>query len=143
MTNLDNLKRLTKELAEEVEYQEHGIAFKFIKLILDSIKSPAFIITREYDTVYLNPTAIKMAKKYGISTELGVKCYNVLFHKDEPCKECPVTRALKTRRVENTEWKSPLTGKKYMVTDIPLLFNGVAGVIEILNPINRVKNNVN
>ena len=141
MANLDGLKRLTKELAEEIEYHEEGPSFKFIKLILDSVKSPVVIISNDFKTIYLNPLAIAMGEKYGIDTSLYVHCYEAVMGINSPCKGCPAKRALKSKQIENTEWISPVSGIKYMVTDIPLIYDGVSGVIEILNPINRVKNN--
>jgi len=142
--NLNKLNRLTKELAEEIKYEETGPALKFCKLILGSIKSPAFIIDKDYNLIYGNPEAERLGKKYNVFTKSGIgkKCYEVQYPgQGGPCKDCPAIKAIKTKKVENTEWKSKNSKITYMVTDIPLVYNGVSGVIEILNPIKRVNNN--
>ena len=138
MVELNDLKRLTKELAEEIEYSEDGPALDWIKLVLSSIKSPVAIITREYKVIYLNPEAKRIGKKYNISTEYDIECYKARYNNDKPCKNCPMLESIKTKQIVNTVWKSPHSNIEYVVTNIPLVFNGVAGSIEIFN-----KNGIN
>jgi len=146
-TNLNNrinkLKILTKELAKEIEHEDSTHVLDFIKLILDSVKSPAFIIDINYNLLYANLEAERLGKKYGVYTEAGIgkKCYEIQYPgQNKPCNNCPAKKAIKSKKVENTEWVSGNSNAKYMVTDIPLLYNGVAGVIEVLNPIKRINN---
>ena len=131
MVNLDGLKRLTQELANEIKCEETGPALEFCKLILSSIKSPSVIINKDFKVVYLNDVAIKLGLKYGIDTTLGTKCYKARYNLDKPCKDCPLVK--ETREIQNIKWKSPHSGITYMITTIPLLYNGVSGVIKIFN----------
>ena len=137
---ISNLKNLTRELAEEIEYEKYSHVLDFIKLILDAIKSPAMIITKDYKVIFINKEALKLSKKYKVTIDYSKTCYEMQYGTDKPCKDCPAKKAIKSRQVENSEWTSHLSGMDYMVTDIPLLFNGVAGVIEVLNPIKRLNN---
>lgn len=144
MENLNNrinkLKKLTEQLAKEIEYEDNGNVLNLLKLILDSVKSPAFVITKNFDVVFLNKEAGRLGAKYNIDIDMSKKCYEMQYGLDEPCKNCPVSKALKSKKIENIEWTSSHSGRTYMITDIPLLYNGIAGVIEILNPISRIKN---
>jgi len=64
---INNLKRLTKELAEEIKYDEIGPLFKFCKLICDNLKTMVLIIDLKSVIKYMNPSCEKYLKEYNIN----------------------------------------------------------------------------
>ena len=131
MVDLSGLKRLTKELAEEVEYDEKGPALRFIELILDNIHSMAGILDKDCNVVFINKSAIDYCKMNNIDfTDKGI-CPMKLSK--EYCKNCPVKDTIKSRTVESVKYISPVTGRCISYTCIPLIFNGVSGVIALIN----------
>jgi hypothetical protein len=131
--NVNNLKRLTQELAEEVHHEEYGDAFKYIHLLFDKVESYIVILDNDCKILYLNPSVIKNCKeKLGISVGVGDNCLKLLKDGKELCKDCVVKTCVNQRKVLNQIIISPNTGIKYWKTCIPLVYNGVSGVIEIL-----------
>ena len=49
------------------------------------------------------------------------------------CKNCPINKSLKTREVSTIPYKSDITGIEYRMLCIPLVFDGVSGVLAILS----------
>ena len=137
MVNLSSLKRLTKQLAEEIEYDEHGTAWKFITLILDSVNSPSAIIGADHKLLFINNETIKRHNKIGfdIENELGKSVRKTRFCKPlgMDCSKCPVQNSMKTKEVYTIDYKSDITGILYRMICIPLVFDGVSGVLVILS----------
>ena len=137
MANLTPLRRLTKELAEEIEYEEHGKAWKFITLILNSVNSPAAIIDSDHKLLFINKETIKRHKNIGfeIENEVGKSVRKTRFCKPlaMDCSKCPVQLAMDTREVHTIDYKSDITGINYKMLCIPLVFDGVSGVLAILS----------
>jgi len=137
MVNLSPLKRLTKQLAEEVEYDEHGKVWKFITLILNSVNSPAAIIGADHKLLFINKETIKRHKlmNFDIEGEVGKTLRKSRFCKPlgMDCNKCPVKNAMDTKEVHTIDYKSDITGINYKMICIPLIFDGVSGVLAILS----------
>jgi len=141
MVDLAGLHKITSELAEEVEQlskMEHeGEDFlpvlDMLKLIFDSLKSSVAIVDRDHNLLYFNPAAERITlKRRGSTLVLRAKCYICIFNIDKPCKDCTVSKAISTKKVQTNLWHSDKSGKDYYQTCIPLRVDGVTGVIEIL-----------
>ena len=133
MANLDGLKRLTKELAEEIHYEEKGRVFKLMRLIFDNIESYVTIMNSDCGILYINPSAYSSFKEnFNIDIHEGTNCKEIinLFSQDY-CKNCIAKMCMSQKKVLNEIFESKKTGKKYWRTCIPLAYNGVSGVIEI------------
>jgi PAS domain S-box-containing protein len=50
-------------------------------------------------------------------------CYNFLFNKNEPCKDCETYKVLKTNKPHNWEWTGP-DNRVYDVYDFPFIEEG-------------------
>jgi len=137
MTNLSPLRRLTRELAEEVEYDEHGRAWKFMTLILNSVQSPAAIIGSDHKLLFVNQETIKRHTAHGfeIESEVGKTVRKTRFCKPlaMDCSKCPVQKSIDTKEVHTIDYRSDITGILYKMICIPLVFDGVSGVLTILS----------
>ena len=137
MANLTPLRRLTKELAEEVEYDEHGKVWKLITFILDNVNSPAAIIDKDHILLFQNKSCKERFKKVGFDGEkyIGKSIRDSEFCKPiaMDCSKCPVQLAMDTKEVHTIDYKSFVTGITYKMICIPLVFDGVSGVLAILS----------
>jgi len=138
MTDLSNLKRLTKELAEEIEKDEHGKVWDLVTFILDNIESPATVVSRDHKLLYINKETEKRFAEIGYknlhmnkSLKDSPFCKSILGS----CKICPIQETLETRKVHTNTFNSHLTGKVYRMVCIPLVFDGISGVLAILSDI--------
>ena len=133
MTNLAELKRITRELAEEVAYEERGPIFKLVTLVLDKIKSYAAIIGNNHKLIWVNQTAAKQANTHHIDIRslYGINCKTLNLCSGE-CGDCPVTKSLKTKEVVTSEFKCVKSNDIYNMVCIPLVHNGTSGVIVIM-----------
>jgi len=136
MVELDKLKHLTQEIANEIHEKQHGKAFEFIKLLFDNIKSFVAVVDGNCKIIYVNPAVIKFANENSIvDIKLGDNC-KMLFSKTKfECDNCVVKSCINQRRVLSEEVTSKYTGIKYRLTCIPLAYDGIAGVIEIVERI--------
>jgi hypothetical protein len=133
MVDLNNLKLLTQELAEEIHRKESGQAFKYMGLLFDNIESYVAIIDKDCKILYLNPSAIRNYKdRVGKDIKIGDNCITLLQDNKDFCKNCLTKTCINNRNVLNEIIISPNTGIKYWRTCIPLAYDGVSGVIEIL-----------
>lgn len=137
MVNLDGLKRLTQELAEEVKYDEKGPLFKLVTLILNNIKSFAAILDDEKRLIWANKMSVKRANKFGIDlvNSYGKKCEKFEICSGK-CKKCPIAKVIKQRKILTNDFKAKLSGKSFTMICIPLLYNGVSGVIVLMGDSN-------
>jgi hypothetical protein len=138
MANLDGLKQLTMELAEEIHYDEHGSVFKLVCMIFDSITSYVTIMDTECKLIYINPSAVKACKDIlHINVQPGDNCRKIIGTIDPSyCKKCMAKICMNQKKVFNEIFTSRKTTKKYWRTCIPLAYNGVSGTIEILEKYN-------
>lgn len=136
IVDLDNLQRLTHELAEEIHKKENGYMFEFIKLLFNNIESFVSVLDDKCNILYINPSAIEFAKEHiNLDVKIGDNCL-LWSHNIENCKNCIVKNCMYQKKVLNEIMISPNTGIKYWRTCIPLVYNGVSGVIEIVERYN-------
>jgi hypothetical protein len=135
MVNLDGLKQITQELAEEIHQEQHGKAFEFVKLLFDHIESFVVLIDNNCNFIYINPAVIKYSKeKLNMDIKQGDGCQ--IWSKGYfNCENCIVKTCINQRRVLSESLTSPHTNIKYWRTCIPLAYDGVSGVIEIVEKV--------
>ena len=137
MADLNNLQRLTQELAEEIHYEEYGHVFKLMSLIFDNVESYVVIIDTNCKLLYINPAAIKACKDLvNIDINTGDNCIKMMQSNPELCKDCLAKSCINQKKVLNEVTISPNTNIKYWRTCIPLAYDGISGVIEILEKLN-------
>ena len=135
--NVNNLKRLTQELAEEIHHKENGNMFKFMKLLFNNIESFVTIVDEDCNMLYLNPSAIKFSKEMvNLDMKEGDNCLEWIGDK-KFCEDCIVKPCMNQKKILNQVMTSPITHKKYWRTCIPLVYDGVSGVIEIVEKYNE------
>ena len=135
--NINNLKRITQELAGEIHDKEYGDMFRFMRLLFDRVESYVSIVDKNCNLIYINPSAIRNYKeRTGGDIEIGDKCIKLLQNNPEFCKECLAKDCINQKIILNKVFISPNTGLKYWRTCIPLIYDGVSGVIEILEKYN-------
>ena len=137
MTNLLPLRRLTKELSEEIEYDEHGKIWKLITFILDNVGSPAAIINKKHALLYINKNCRERFKELGFDGEkyIGKNIKGSKFCESllSACDECPIQKTLDTKEVHTLDFTSKISNINYKMICIPLIFDGVSGVLAILS----------
>ena len=129
MVELGPLKRLTKELAEEIEYDEIGPIFKLFKLLFDNINTLTVIIDKDNIIKYMNPVLTKYLEENNLDGCIGDNWYKTIWKMGLEPDEHPARIALEQRKVVHKNFSSPMTGRKFIVTAIPLIYNGVSGTI--------------
>ena len=129
---MNNLRRLTQELAEEIKYDEVGPMFKFCKLIFDNLKTKVVIIDTKGIIKYMNKTLLDYASKFNLDLKVGNNWYIPCGFDKEP-EIYPAKEAIENRQVIHAIFKSKKTGNTLDIIAIPLIFNGVSGAICLLN----------
>jgi len=133
--NLNELKNLTKELAIGIQKKKSNI-FDKIKFIFDGLHSPIAIIDNEYRMIYLNDEIKKLAKEEtGVNIKEGEVCYKVLYGRNNVCDDCLVRKALETKKVIISKRCLQNTKEELIITCIPLIYNGISGVIKIFEKV--------
>lgn len=121
MVELNNLRRITYELATEVESGTEGPTFNIVTFILDQINSPAMILDDDLEVIYQNEAMTGwLDQDYA-----GRKCFSAL-DRESPCSDCDALKSLRTKKVIHGE--NTLSSDNRKVT-IPLVFNGVSGAM--------------
>ena len=131
--NLNKLKRLTKELAEEVHYAEEGPIFKLVTLLLDNVTTFAVIVDNDKNLIWANKASINNASTAGINIEsyYGQDCSKIHLCNGE-CDKCPVTKAVTSKKVHTTFFECVVSHDIYDMICIPLIYDGVSGVIVMM-----------
>lgn len=122
MVELDDLRRITYELASEVESGAEGPTFDIVTFILDQINSPAMILNDDLEVIYQNGGMTEwLDQDYE-----GRKCFSAL-DRESPCEDCDALRSLETKKVIHGE--NSLSPNSASKVTIPLIFNGVSGTM--------------
>lgn len=137
MVDLNPLRRLTEELAEEVAYEEVGPRLRLLELLLDNISSLAVIVHANHRILFINEALKKYLKTLNVEVNIGDKWYKAFWNLDEPPKESLLTNSLRKREVVTGVISSPISNRKYQVSCIPLVYNGVSGYIFLLNELKK------
>lgn len=131
---INNLKRLTKELAEEIKNEEYGRMFDFCKLIFSNLNTYVIIIGLDEKIKYMNPSLSKYLKSVDSDLKVGDIWYKNWDSKSIP-KDHPSCEALKTRTVVHKKLEYPKLKSTYDVIAIPLIYNGISGTICLFNKV--------
>ena len=136
MANLNKLKELTSELALEIESNKHGSFWNLITYVLDSIASPTAIISRNHTLLYINKETQKRFDECSFTKDyLNKSLLDSEFCKalNDGCDECIIQKTIDTKEVYTIDFYSTITDIRYKMICIPLIFNGVSGVLVILS----------
>lgn len=137
MADLDNLKKLTfqladvtRELAEDIVEKDDGKIWKLFTLVFDNVQSSVVIVSPDLRVLYANPYAKSEAlKKANVTIHEGGKCYKEFWALKKACKFCSVKRAISKRQIITGRETSTWSGSVFEVTCVPLLHNGVSAVL--------------
>ncbi|MCE5214941.1 MAG: PAS domain S-box protein, partial [Methanobacterium sp.] len=101
-----------------------------LKNILDSMLDGVYIVNKDYDIEYVNPS---IEKEFGLFK--GQKCYEYLHDRDDVCPWCKNDEVFSGKTI-HWEWTSKKVGKTYELFDIPLKNpNGSISKLEIFHDI--------
>ena len=131
MLELDHLKRLTEELANEVHYEEHGKVWKMITMILEKLPLLALILDKDEKPIYHNDYTKNQYRKYhNKDLDKSVPMSEQIKFRTENPEIFPKTLA--TREIQETLFFSEASQINYKVISIPLIYNGVSGAIILM-----------
>ena len=87
-------------------------------LILQNLTELVVLHDNEHHILWANPAA---GNSFGVNQEeiVGQKCYEVWQHRNSPCDECPVSKALKTGNVHSGEITTS-DGRCWSITGSPV-----------------------
>jgi hypothetical protein len=142
MTNLDerikNLEVLTRELAYNIIDHESFSVLNFTKFILNEVETPAMITDLKDNIVYVNPPLRELLEYKGVNVDQEDVPWWTVFWGDEnpPSKDWLTKECMDGRKVLHKDLKSKLyKNKRYFITCVPLIYNGVSGVLSFLRVI--------
>ena len=144
MTNLDEtlekLRRSTHNLAIEVKKNTHGPAWDIVTLLLDNVKSPSAILNTNHEIVFINKSTKNIMRANGIKVKdiIGKHARETGLCPQVDCSDCPVNKVLHEKKVSTIKYKGPLDKRAYEMICIPLVYNGISGVITLIGE--EVKN---
>jgi hypothetical protein len=138
MVDLDKLREITEELANEIHDEERGKIWDLVTLIFDNVDSPVCIFDNECNILYLNPRTIIGLGRVGQDGNewIGKNAKDTDGCNNLDCDTCKIKKVLCSRKVETVTYCSPYSDEKFNMVCIPLIYNGTSGVITILGDIN-------
>jgi two-component system sensor histidine kinase/response regulator len=104
---------IQRRKAQEAVLAEHRRFTELLELM------PAYLIllTPDYHVSYANRY---FRERFG--EDHGMRCYEYLFDRTEPCEVCNTYNVLKDNRPHTWEWKGP-DGRNYSISDFPFTDN--------------------
>ncbi|MBE3094743.1 MAG: hypothetical protein IMZ52_06890 [Actinobacteria bacterium] len=128
--SINNLDRITKEVALEIEHGSSEGILQLVELILDKLDTFGLIIKNDGKIIYVNKSLIAYLKGCNLTANIGDNVYNSLLGQEIAPEWCPVKKAIESRKIIFDIFTSPKTGNKYRTICIPLLYDGVSAVID-------------
>lgn len=139
---LKSLKKITRELAEEIHDELHydsDSVFQIVTLLLDHMPVLCEIVTPEHEIIFVNKHTKNHVKRMGgVEPQIGGTCFTEMFGVKDPCKTCPLDKAIRTGEVCQVKFLAPGMEAKRRdqgmggtLTAIPLKWNGTSAVILI------------
>jgi PAS domain S-box-containing protein len=119
------IQERTRELAEvnkelQGEIAEHKQAREAINAekkrfddVLEMLPAYVVLLTPDYHVPFANRF---FEERFGKS--MGKRCFEYLFHRNEPCETCETYKVLKTNAPHHWEWTGP-DGHNYDIYDFP------------------------
>ena len=138
MKSVEDLRLFTKELAEEVKGNNQGPYWAFLTHLLDRLVTYSAILDKDGNILFLNKAIIKNAGKAfntDINQFIGMHCKETQLC-DKVCDKCPIKKTYKRKQVLTSEYKCPLTGEISELVCIPLLYDGISGIIVLVGDFN-------
>jgi len=134
MVDLNKLKELTYELAEEIQGNLHaGPLFGLLMSYFDTVNTYVSIIRNDKTVLYLNKAARERIEELGLDPDDYID--EVCVGLRDQCglvNNCPLEECIETKKiVVRHNIKSPITDIRYTVVCMPLVYNGVSAVVEM------------
>ena len=124
---LDLNKRLDAEIIQRKKAQEAVDAEhrRFTEL-LELMPAYLILLTPDYHVSYANRY---FRERFG--EDHGMRCYEYLFNRTEPCEVCETYKVLKDNNPHNWDWTGP-NGRNYSISDFPFTdADGSAMIMEM------------
>jgi transcriptional regulator with PAS, ATPase and Fis domain len=137
MVDLSNLRLITAELdttlgKDMLHPTFPTLRMEIFKTVIDKIDNYVIVVDTKLKVVMVNQkTKELLAKAIGKCVEPGDDWYKVVFGLDSPPSWDPLTRAINTRKVVIKTIESPYNKIKFNTINIPIVYNGVSGVVGI------------
>lgn len=135
MVDLSNLRLITAELdttfAKDIGHPDFpSVRLDTFKTIIDRIDNYVIVINKDLKVVMVNKKCHDLIlETTGKEIKAGDDWYKVVFNFDSPPSWDPIMRAVNTRKIVLKTIESPITKKKYCSINIPIIYNGVSGVV--------------
>jgi PAS domain S-box-containing protein len=106
-----------------------------LRIILDTLTSRVILMDRELRIIWANRTATEYAKK-GNDQFIGLPCYDIFHHQNEPCQHCPAVQAINQGRLSEQVAKTS-HGRTWVTYAIPIRndLGEIANVVEVADDI--------
>ena len=128
MVNLDELREITKDLADDIDSGNYASRYVRLScLILKYIDQPAAIVKEDYSVFYHNSEWSEWFKEVE-----GVNCFEGI-DKESVCENCNLEKALDKDKVIISVDK--IDGIIVEKTFIPIKNNGDSGAIVMFKPL--------
>jgi len=138
MVELSSLVSLTEKLdttfAKDIVSHTDSALIRMSQFqkVIDNIDSYVAVVSLDLKMIMTNKKmATMLNERLGVCPKAGDPVYKTLYNLDEIPSWDPFIPAIKRRRVTMREFISPTTKRKYGLIAIPLIYNGVSGVIAI------------
>lgn len=114
---LEEIKNAKKELEERVRKRTEEVSSERQRLynVLETLPAYVVLLDKNYSVPFANKV---FRERFGESN--GRRCYDFLFHRNEPCENCETYKVLKTHGPLRWEWTGP-DGRNYDIYDFPFL----------------------
>ena len=129
---IQKIKDLTCEITEEIFKDANGVFFGTLGNIFESVDSGIKIVDTDCNIIYINPKAKELAEIGGEEVKKYIYCKEI--SNEEMCEKCMIKVAIKNRKVTIFEYE--FGEDPYIVICLPLIHNGLSGIIQIMEKMN-------
>ena len=133
MVELDNLKKLTAYLALELENKDYFHIMDLLGIIFNQINTLILVIDKNDKVIYMNKKMTQYFRQNKCDVKIGDVWYKFWGMKKPPI-DYPAKEAIKKKTIIKKQMTSPVTNTTFDIIAIPLIYDGVSGTINIINP---------
>jgi hypothetical protein len=138
MVDLENLKKITMELAQDLRDDDESIlklkldtkqrkfTLDILQVVLDNLDEFAFLVNNKAEVILMNKKLSEDLNNLKIKCNVGDCWYNIFGGKE--LSTFPIQNSFKNREIQVGTWVSPLKFT-YRYICIPLKYNGVSAVL--------------
>lgn len=126
---INKLDDITKQLALEIKEGNSTNTLKLLEYILDKVNTKAIIVKEDYTILYLNQALEEFFREHNLDITVGMNWWERFYNSQSPLDWCPIKKTIESKKVTKQVLNGELTKKKLEIICIPLLYNGVSGVI--------------